>query len=190
MSTFQPELKVELFPWYALRVRSNQERVAATHLRARGLEEFAPMYRTEQQWSDRKKKVDQFLFPGYVFCRVNPVDRLPALSVPGAITLIEFGSGPVPIPPNEIENVRKMVCSGLLVAPWPFLDAGQSVVIEQGPLSGVEGILQQIKKTFRLVVSIQILQRSVSVEIDRGWVRPASSSRTRSTMLAHQSIWA
>ena len=164
-------------PWYALRVRSNHERVAALHLREQGYEEFCPAYKAERQWSDRKKTVEQFLFPGYVFCRLNPDDRLPILMMPGVVNVVGFGSQPAAIPDQEIEHVRTMVRSGLLVTPWPFLSVGQTVVLEHGPLAGVEGILQQIKKTFRLVVSVQMLQRSVSTEVDRAWVRPISASR-------------
>jgi len=65
-----------------------------------------------------------------------------------------------------------MAQSGLLVTPWPFLQVGQQVIIERGPLEGVEGILEQVKGKFRLVVSICLLQRSVSTEVDRDWVRP------------------
>ena len=164
-------------PWYALRVRSNHERVAAMYLREQGYEEFCPAYKSERQWSDRKKTVEQFLFPGYVFCRLNPDDRLPVLMMPGVVNVVGFGSQPAAIPDQEIEHVRTMVRSGLLVTPWPFLSVGQTVVLERGPLAGVEGILQQIKKTFRLVVSVQMLQRSVSTEVDRAWVRPISASR-------------
>lgn len=171
-----PSLESE-FPWFALRVRSNYERIAAIHLRDRGFEEFCPTFKTERQWSDRKKQIDAFLFPGYVFCRLNPADRLPVLSIPGAVGLVGFGNGPAPIPRNEIEAVRRMVGAGMLVAPWPFLSAGQAVLIEKGPLAGVEGILKEIKRVFRLVVSVHLLQRSVSVEIDRSWVRPVGSPR-------------
>ena len=168
----------KLFPWFALRVRSNFERVAALHLRDRGFEEFAPTYKAERQWSDRKKTIDQSLFPGYVFCRLKPDDRLPVLTIPGAVGLVGFGKGPSPIPDQEIESVRRMVGSGLLVAPWPFLAVGQGVLIERGPLAGVEGILEESKKAFRLVVSVQLLQRSVSVEVDRNWIRPLNQFRS------------
>lgn len=169
-------------PWFALRVRSNFERVAAEHLRSRGFEEFAPTYTVERQWSDRKKQVDLFLFPGYVLCRLNPEYRMPVLTIPGAVGLVGFGKGPTPIPENEIEAVRQMVGSGFLVAPWPFLAAGQSVLIERGPLTGVEGILQEVKKSFRLVVSVHLLQRSVSVEVDRSWIRPVTPVRAPSQL--------
>ena len=178
-----------LYPWFALRVRSNHERVAALHLRDRGFEEFSPTFRTQRQWSDRKKQVDQFLFPGYVFCRLNPADRLPVLIIPGAIGLVGFGKGPTAIPENEIESVRKMVASGLLVGPWPFLAAGQTVLIERGPLRGVEGILQEVRKAFRLVVSVHLLQRSVSAEVDRNWIRPVATVKqiTGTPLMAHGS---
>jgi transcription antitermination factor NusG len=164
-----------ILSWFALRVRSNFERVAAVHLRDRGFEEFSPIYKAERQWSDRKKQIDAFLFPGYVFCRLNPNDRLPVLTIPGAVGLVGFGKGPTPIPENEIEAVRRMVGSGLLVAPYPFLAVGQCVRIERGPLTGVEGMVKEIKKTFRLIVSVHLLQRSVSVEIDRSWIRLVGS---------------
>lgn len=161
-----------IHPWFALRVRSNRERVVSLHLKEKGFEEFSPSYRIESQWSDRKKVIDQPLFPGYVFCRLNPHDRLPVLQVPGIVGLVGLGKVPQAIPEQEVERVRRLLRSGLLVTPWPFLEVGQRVLIERGPLAGLEGILQSEKGKFRLVVSITLLQRSVSAEIDRIWVRP------------------
>jgi len=162
--------------WFAVRVRSNQERTAVAHLRERGYEEFAPCYKTERMWSDRKKQIDQYLFPGYVFCRLNPNDRLPVLTAPGVVDLVGFGRIPTPIPEDEIERVRKMVESGLLVSPFPFVKVGETILIERGPLAGVEGILVEEKGRYRLVVSINLLQRSVSAEVDRQSVRPVRVS--------------
>src|SRR5215813_2759929 len=161
-----------VYPWFAVRVRSNFERVTALHLRERGYEEFAPSHQAERKWSDRKKQVERFLFPGYVFCRFNVEQRLPVLTAPGVVGLVGFGKLPTPIPDQEIEFVRSMVDSGLMVMPWPFLKLGEQVRIERGPLTGVEGSLLQLKGKFRLVVSICLLQRSVSTEVDRSWVRP------------------
>lgn len=161
-----------LQPWFAVRVRSNYERTAALHLRERGYEEFSPSYKLERRWSDRKKTMEKFLFPGYVFSRLDPQNRLPVLTVPGVVGLVGFGKTPSPIPDHEIENIRAMVHSGLLVKPWPFLTVGQRVLIERGPLASVEGILQDFKGKLRLVVSVVLLQRSVSAEIDRDWIRP------------------
>jgi transcription antitermination factor NusG len=162
----------EAHHWFAIRVRSNQERTAVAHLRERGYEQFAPSFKSERRWSDRTKEIDQYLFPGYVFCRFDPVDRLPVLTAPGVVDLVGFGKTPEAIPDQEIERVRKMVESGLLITPYPFLNVGQPVLIERGPLTGLEGILVELKGKRRLVVSISLLQRSVSAEVDRHWVRP------------------
>jgi transcription antitermination factor NusG len=173
----------EVFPdrmalsWFAVRVRSNQERLVATYLRSRGYEEFSPSYKVERHWSDRKKEIDRFLFPGYVFCRLDPAVRLPVLQAPGVVDLVSFGRNPAPIPDLEIESIRRMVQSGLLVTPWPYLELGNSVLIERGPLAGIEGILEEIKGKCRLIVSVNLLQRSVSAEVERSWVRPMPPSR-------------
>ncbi len=161
-----------LYSWFAVRVRSNQERIAISHLHQRGYQQFAPSFKSERRWSDRKKEIEQFLFPGYIFCRFDPGDRLAVLTSPGVVDLVGFGKTPEPIPDQEIERVRRMVESGLLVTPYPFLNVGQGVLIERGPLTGLEGILVEMKGRLRLVVSINLLQRSVSAEVDRHSVRP------------------
>src|ERR1700694_5378641 len=180
-STFTPVTH----PWFAVRVRSNQEHMAGMHLADRGYEEFTPSHTVERRWSDRKKEIEQFLFPGYVFCRVDPQNRLPVLTAPGVIGLVGCGRIPTPIPDDEIERIRRMVQSGLLVSPWPFLQAGQTVLIERGPLTGVEGILEEVKGKCRLVVSINLLRRSISAEVDRHWVRPVKASPPVAAISAH-----
>jgi transcriptional antiterminator NusG len=166
------ETGIEPHPWFALRVRSNYERVTVTHLRERGYEQFAPSYKIEKRWSDRTKQIDQFLFPGYLFCRFDPNDRLPILTAPGVVDVVGFGKTPERIPDSEVERVRRMVESGLLVTPYPYVQVGQPVLIERGPLSGVEGILVEVKGKVRLVVSVNLLRRSVSAEVDRDSIRP------------------
>ena len=165
--------------WYAVRVRSNFERITGTHLHERGFEEFIPCYKVERRWSDRKKQIDQFLFPGYVFCRFNPQNRLLVLTAPGVVDVVGWGKVPEPIPDEEIERVRKMVESGVLVTPWPYLELGQTVLIEQGPLAGTEGILIEVKGRCRLVVSINLLKRSISAEVERSCVRPVKPVASR-----------
>lgn len=102
-------------------------------------------------------------------------DRLPVLSVPGVVGIVGFGDGPTPIPEKEVEDVKTLVDSGFLLTPWPFLEVGQKVLVEKGPLAGVEGIVQATRGRYRLVVSISLLQRAVATEIDRMWVRPLST---------------
>ena|ERR1700733_4789066 len=162
----------QTYPWFALRLRSHYERITVAHLRERGYEEFAPSYRVEKRWSDRVKQTNRFLFPGYLFCRFDPNDRLPILTAPGVVDVVGFGKMPEHIPDGEIERVRRMVESGLLVTPYPYMQVGQAVLIEQGPLAGVEGILVEARGKTRLVVSVNLLRRSVSAEVDRHSIRP------------------
>ena len=172
------EADLQSHPWFALRVRSNYERITVTHLRERGYEEFAPSYKVERRWSDRTKQIDRFLFPGYIFCRFDPNERLPILTAPGVVDVVGFGKTPEPIPHTEIQRVRTMVDSGLMVTPYPYVQVGQAVLIERGPLTGVEGILVEVKGKVRLVVSVNLLQRSVSAEVDRTSIRPIQTLST------------
>jgi transcription antitermination factor NusG len=183
-ASFESDLQAR--QWFALRVRSNSERITITHLRERGYEEFAPSYKSERRWSDRTKQIEQFLFPGYIFCRFDPNERLPILTAPGVVDVVGFGRMPEPIPHAEIERVRRMAESGLLVTPYPYVEVGQAVLIERGPLSGVEGILVEVKGKVRLVVSINLLHRSVSAEVDRHSIRPI---QTLSTDLGRHNKW-
>jgi transcription antitermination factor NusG len=158
------------WPWYALRVRSNFERKSAELLHQKGLEEFLPSYRRRSRWSDRTKWVERPLFPGYLFCRFDPQNWLPVLQTPGVVHAVGFGGKPVPVEEAEIESLRTLVRSSVPLFPQAFLRVGQKVRIKTGPLAGVEGILEQFEKNCRITVSISLLQRSVSAEIDAEWV--------------------
>ena len=160
-------------PWYALRVRSNFESLVSLSLRGKGYDEFLPVYRSSHRWSDRVKEIDLPLFPGYLFCRFDVHDRLlPILTTPGVIAIVGAGRTPIPVSQEEIAAVETIVRSGLPAQPWPCLTVGSRVVIERGPLAGVEGIALNVDKKYRLVVSVPLLQRSVAVEIEREWARP------------------
>jgi transcription antitermination factor NusG len=158
--------------WFALSTRSSRERMIGEMLRGKGYEEFVPTYRSRRKWSDRYKDLELPLFPGYVFCRFDPSRRLPVLTTPGVITVVGNGRAPVPVDDSEIAALKAVVASNLRAEPWPYLRVGQRVVIETGSLAGLEGILQEVRKTCRLVVSVELLQRSVAVEVNRDWVRP------------------
>jgi transcription antitermination factor NusG len=154
-------------PWYALTVKPNHERAAAQTLEFKGLLSFLPLYRARRRWSDRVKELELPLFAGYVFCRFAGAERARVLATPGVSSVVGFGNKPAPVAEEEIDAVRTMVASGLPVGPWPFLRAGERVRIEAGPLCGLEGILIQVKDVWRVVVSVEILQRSVAAEVDR-----------------------
>jgi len=163
--------------WFALRVKSNCETVVAAGVRHRGLEEFLPMYTSCHRWSDRLKSVTLPLFPGYIFCRIDPNFRLPVLTVPGALHFVGIGKVPIPIDGSEIAAIQNAVGSGLPAEPWAYLSVGQLVRLDQGPLAGLEGILVETRKQHRIVVSVSLLQRSVAVEIERNWVTPLGTDR-------------
>jgi transcription antitermination factor NusG len=167
-------------PWFALQVRARYEQGVADHLEGKGYEWFLPLYKCRKRWSDRIKEVEAPLFPGYLFCRLDPQDRLPILKTPGMIQIVGSNRTPIAVDESEIEAIQRMVASGIPNQPWPFLSAGDRVRIESGPLSGLEGILVEFKGNHRLVLSVTLLQRSVAVEIDSAFVTSLRSApRTR-----------
>lgn len=168
----------ENLQWFALRIRSQHEAKVAAALQSKGYEEFLPLYRIRRRWSDRFKEIYRPLFPGYVFCRFDVNQRLPILVTPGVMLIVGSGKIPLAVDDNEITALQSIVKSGLQAQPWPFLQVGQRVRIEQGSLEGVEGILIGLKGPHRLVVSVTLLQRSVAVEIDEHWATPLPHSRS------------
>jgi transcription antitermination factor NusG len=173
--TANVETKAIQHPWFALQVRSGRERGIADHLQGKGYEWFLPQYKSRRRWSDRMKEVESPLFPGYLFCRLDPLDRLPVLKTPGVTQIVGYNRVPVPVDQAEIEAIQRLVASGFSNQPWPFLELGNRVRIESGALRGVEGILMDFKGNRRLVLSITLLRRSVAVEIDSLFVTPIPS---------------
>lgn len=161
--------------WYAIRVKSNREKAVAEALEGKGYEQFLPLYSTRRQWSDRVQDVSLPLFSGYVFCRLDIQARLPVLKIPGVLLFVGMGRIPSVVDDTEIGALQTLCRTGLPLAPWPYLQAGQRVRIDRGPFRDVEGLLLEVKNRFRLVVSVTLLQRSVSVELDRDSVSPVSS---------------
>lgn len=178
---------ITIYPWYVLRLRSNFEKKADDCLRSKGFTTYLPLYRTRRKLSDRMRELDLPLFPGYTFCSFDSRQKLPVVTTPGVVSILESASGPIPVPESEISAVQTMLKSGTVVGPWPFLREGQRVVVERGPLQGLEGFVLKVKENYRLVVSVPLLQRSVAAEIDQDWVRPISvrtMSRTPLNLLA------
>jgi transcription antitermination factor NusG len=156
----------ERFPWYGIRTRSNHERVAAIILTGKGYDPYLPVYRLQRPRAETRVESEHLLFPGYVFCRFDVKKRLPILMTTGVISVLGFGKEPAPIPDEEIEAVRAVLRSGLHAEPCAYLREGQRVRVTHGSLDGVEGILIKKKNQFRMVISVTMLQRSISVEID------------------------
>jgi transcription antitermination factor NusG len=113
-----------------------------------------------------------------LFCRIDVGDRLlPILTTPGVISIVAAGRVPVSIPDSEIDAIKTVISSGLQAEPWPQMAVGSKVIIEKGPLAGIEGVAVEMNKRQRLIVSVSLLQRSVAVEIEQDWVRPLSTAK-------------
>lgn len=160
--------------WFALNTRLRYEEFVAKHLASKGYQVLLPVYQCRRRWSDRIKKLELPLFPGYLFCRFDLMDRLPILTTPGMIQVVGFGKTPVPVDDSEIAAIQRTVSSDLAREPWPYLQVGEKVRVECGALRGVEGILLNIKGGHRLILSVTLLQRSVAVEVSSAWVVPAT----------------
>jgi transcription antitermination factor NusG len=162
-------------PWFALTVKPQHEHAVERGLVSKGLDVFLPLYQSRRRWSDRYKHVLLPLFPGYVFCRLSRTTRVAALNVPGVRSLVSFGREPAAVPAVDIEGIRRMLASGYDVGPWPLLAAGQRVRVQTGPLSGLQGALVRVDGGWRVVVTVDVLQRSVSVQLPRDCVVPLPS---------------
>ena len=158
--------------WYALYVRSRHEKVVESGLRGKGYAAFSPFYRTKRKRVDRITEIDVPLFPGYVFCHFDSNKRLPILTTPGIVGLVGPRNRPQPVDDHEIASIRTIALSGRPVQPWPFLRSGQRIRLQAGPLMGAEGIFLRVKDEHHLIVSITLLQRSVSVVIETDAVAP------------------
>jgi transcription termination/antitermination protein NusG len=153
-------------PWFVLYVKPRHEKNVCRILRGKGYEEFLPLYghRTSSRVTDLP------LFPGYVFCRFDAANRLPVMRVPGVFSIVSIAGNPAPVEPTEIAALQLVISSGLDRAPWPALASGTPVTVTRGPLEGISGVVIRSKTSTRMLVSVALLHRSVSVEVERNWL--------------------
>jgi transcription antitermination factor NusG len=172
--------------WYALFVRSNQEKRIAQQLAGRDIEHFLPCYKLMSQWKDRRVKLEIPLFPGYLFVRLPFLERLKVLTVPNVVSLVGTKTAPSPISEEEIDWIRRGIGHGT-AAPHSYLKVGQRVRVTQGALCGLQGILLRTQNNTRIAVSVESISRAFTVEIDPDCVQPLESGfdqatgRTRNT---------
>jgi transcription antitermination factor NusG len=168
-------------PWFAVQVRARKEDWVASQLAGQGFDCFLPKYKTVRQWSDRVKELELPLFPGYLFCRFDFHNRRSLVMTPGIIQIVGNGRSPIPVEQVEIEAIRLAVSSGLPNQPWPYLEVGEQVRINYGPLTGLEGILVSFRGSHRVVLSVTLLQRSVAMEVEVDWVSALANRRSVKT---------
>jgi transcriptional antiterminator NusG len=172
-------------PWVALQVRPKAEKIAAQHLGLRGFEYFLPTWRPS--YGSDKASVEMPLFPGYVFCRFDMSATARMVATPGVSRIVSFDGEPAYIDEREIAAIRQTIASGQYVLPLTDFVPGTNVVIVDGPLRGVRGVVLRLHEKRFLVVSLSLLGRSVAVEMNPSWVRRLIAVSDRPTYTAASS---
>ncbi len=158
--------------WYAVYTKHQHEKKASEVLARKGFEVLLPLYKAAHKWKDRTKIVSLPVFPCYVFLRTKLDRKLEILTTPGVFWLVENAGRACPIQESDIEAIRKINRSGAQAEPHPYLNCGEHVRVHSGPLAGLKGILTRIKNRYRVVVSVEVLQKAVAVEVDSAILEP------------------
>ncbi len=164
--------------WYAVSTRSRQEKAAASLLEYRGVPYFLPLINVTRQWSDRRQTIDMPLFPGYIFVQIPLLSdvRMRVLKVPGIVKFVGNQEGPQAIPTEQIEGVRTVLSKGVECTSGLLLNVGDRVRMKRGPLAGIEGTLMRIGAESKLVLSVEMIQRSIAITVQSSDVEPLVSS--------------
>jgi len=153
---------------YAAYICVNHEKRVAEQLAIRGVEHFLPLYKSVRRWKDRRVSLELPLFPGYVFVRMALRERLRVLQLPSVVRLVGFGGLPLALPDEEVEILRSGLSHGRKAEPHPYLSVGRRVRLTGGPFAGLAGTLLRRKNGTRFVISFELIQRSIAVEVDEG----------------------
>jgi transcription antitermination factor NusG len=154
--------------WFAVQTRSRHEMKVKSQLGGKRIDAFLPMLKEVHRWSDRRKVVEQPLFPGYVFVRMaerRVEARVSVLKTAGVVRFVGIQGSGIPIPDQQIEAVQTLITSEVSFAPFPFLRVGQKVRIRGGCLDGIEGILTAQNADRSVVVSVDLIQRSLAIRV-------------------------
>lgn len=165
--------------WYAAYTCAHHEMRVCERLEQQSVESFLPMYETVRRWKDRRMRLRLPLFPSYLFVRMAVVDRLRVLHVPGVVRLVGFNGNPSALPDDEIDALKAALVCGVRAEPHPFLSVGRRVQMKHGPFKGRQGILLRRKGGLRLVLSIDLIRRSVVIDVDAADVEPNLHHGTR-----------
>jgi transcription antitermination factor NusG len=154
--------------WFAVQIRPRYEKRVNAELQEKGVKAFLPLYSATHQWSDRRRLVHLPLFPGYVFVRIVPSvhQRVSVLQTNGVLSFVGVRNMGIPIPESEIDAIRTVIDGEVSFEPYPHLELGQRVCVRGGCLDGVEGVLTAINGDQSLVVSVNLIQRSIAMRIE------------------------
>jgi len=154
--------------WYAAYTRARHEKIVWRQLEERRIACFLPLYSSVRRWKDRRKTLEMPLFPGYVFVHISSEERVRVLGTPGVARFVSVNGRPAEVPDSDIESLLHGVTHGIHAEPYPYLKVGQKVRIKRGPLAGAEGILVRKKDKLRVVLSVDLIMRSVAAEVEVG----------------------
>jgi transcription antitermination factor NusG len=152
--------------WYAVYTVVRHEKAADSALKEKQIETFLPLREVISQWKDRKKRVLLPLFPGYLFVNTTLDYKLNILNTPGIVRILGISGTPAPIPDDQIESIRKVLESKVLFDPHPYLSEGKKVIVTYGPLQGIVGRIIERRGLSKLILSVDLIKRAVSVEVD------------------------
>lgn len=158
--------------WYALYTCPRHEKRVVQQIEQHRISCFLPLYRSVRRWKDRRKELELALFPGYVFVRISLEDRLRVLQLASVVRFVSFNGRPLALPQREMDALMNGLQSGVRAEPHPYLTAGRRVSVKHGPLAGSRGIMVRRKDKFRVVLSLELIMRSVAVEVDEADVEP------------------
>lgn len=155
--------------WYAVYAVVRHEKKVDTAISKEKIKTFLPLREQISQWNDRKKKIQVPLFPGYLFVNISPQDKwavLKVLNTRGVVRILSFNGVHVPIPDNQIDSIRTLLRSNQNYELYPYYTEGKEVEIINGPLQGIRGKVLERKGNHKLVLSVDMIQRSIAVQID------------------------
>lgn len=158
--------------WYAVYTVVRHEKVVDSFLKAKNVEVFLPLEIVISRWKDRKKRIELPLFPGYLFVNISLQDRWQVIATRGVVGILGANRVPTPVALDQIEAVKKLSASGLKYDPHPYLSQGKEAVVTNGPLQGTVGKVLDKRGEHRLILSVDIIRRSVAVEVDARDVEP------------------
>jgi transcription antitermination factor NusG len=172
--------RIEYFEprWYAAYTCANHEKRVTEQLKRRSVDCFLPLYESVRRWKDRRVRLQLPLFPGYVFVWLALRDRLQVLDIPSVVRLVGFDGHPTPLPVEDIETIRTCLGRRHPMQPHRYVQRGQRVRVLSGPLEGLTGIVVRQKNSTCFVISLELLMRSVAVEIDISDFDPQAAPRT------------
>ncbi len=164
--------------WYAVYTRPRNEKKVNDKLQEKGIETFLPLVKRTRQWKDRKKKVDMPLFNSYLFVKIEYKNRYPVLETNGVVKIVNFNGVPAVVPDWQIESLRRMITFPERIRLENYMRPGELVKVIEGPFAGMQGTIKHLKGEDRLVISIDGILQSVSVDIDLADVRKVNETKT------------